>query len=212
MNLSQEIQQLTIRSDWPEDGRSFIPTSQGLLTTANNHSHGVSEAHPRAAPITHGLRLLQLHPAPRSPPPVRPPVRDAWGPNLTSSHGNFLPSQSEPSSVRRAEDRAEASVAPPSLIRYHTQVTRGAQDPLRLPPVPPAVALPLLRFHPDIQRPVTLPHIPQSTMAKPSLGVTATGHYPRIQLLHRDPDPPAAVSLTFTPTSDSFLSLANHFN
>ncbi|XP_067255037.1 ciliogenesis and planar polarity effector 1 isoform X2 [Chanodichthys erythropterus] len=197
---TQEIQQLTIRSDWPEDGqshgRSFIPTSQGLLTTASNHSNGVSEAHPRAAPITHGLRLLQLLPAQRSPPPVHLPVRDAWGPNLTSSHGNFLPSQSEPSSVRRAEDRgrtrAEASVAPPSLLRYNTQMTRGAQETLRLPPVPPAVALPLLRFHPDTQRPVTLPHIPQSTMAKPSLGITATGHYPRIQLLHRDPDPPAA--------------------
>ncbi|XP_067290218.1 ciliogenesis and planar polarity effector 1 isoform X2 [Pseudorasbora parva] len=190
---AQDIQQLTIRSDWPEDaqshGRSFIPTSQGLLTTANNHL-----TQPRAAPITHGLRLLQLHPARRSPP-VHLPVKDAWGPDLTSSHGNF---RSEPSSVRRAEAGGRTgaepgSVAPPSQLptsRYNTQ------EPLHLPPAPhrsaPAVALPLLRFHPDTQRPVTLPHLPQSIMAKPSVGVSDTGRYPRIQLLHREPDPPAA--------------------
>lgn len=228
---------MSIRSDWLEDGQShgrrFIPTSQGLLTTADNRSSlpasssGVSETQPRAAPLSHGLRLLQLHPPPplllRPPPapappapPVQLPVREAWGPNLTSSYGNVLP---EPSSVRRAEDGGRAaSVAPPSHLqtgRFNAQMSRGAQEALHLPPAPhrsiSAVALPLLRFHPETQRPVTLPHIPQSTTAKPSsLGVTATGHYPRIQLLHREPDPPAAVSLHLHQqliTRDSLLCL-----
>ncbi|CAM4728658.1 unnamed protein product [Leuciscus chuanchicus] len=174
---TQEIPQLTIRSDWPETGqspgRSFIPTSHGLLTTANTHSsfHGVSEA-----PKPHGLRLLQLNPSQRSPPPL-PAVKDSWGPD---------PSQSDPSSVPRAENRSRTRA---ESHRYNTHT----QESLRLPPAPHrSVALPLLRFHPETQRTVTLPRIPQCTLAKPSLGVTATDRYPRIQLLHRDPDPPAA--------------------
>ncbi|XP_077099891.1 ciliogenesis and planar polarity effector 1 [Siphateles boraxobius] len=169
----QEIQQLTIRSDWPENGqspgRSFIPTSHGLLTTANNtHSsfNGVSEA-----PKPHGLRLLQLNPSQRSPPP--PPVKVSWGPD---------PSQSDPASVLRAEDRNRTRAG---THRYNTH-TQESLHPHR------SVALPLLRFHPEPQRTVTFPRIPQCTLAKPSLGVTATGRYPRMQLLHREPDPPAA--------------------
>uniref|UniRef100_A0A672MKC4 Uncharacterized protein n=1 Tax=Sinocyclocheilus grahami TaxID=75366 RepID=A0A672MKC4_SINGR len=166
----QEVQQLSIRSDWPEDGRSLIPTSRGLLSTADNQASLPASSE---APVTHGLRLLQL------PPPPAPP-------DLTSSHANLAPAQSDPPCLRRA---ASASAAPPSLLqtrRCSAPMSRGAQGALRLPPAP---ALPLLRFHPDTQRPVTLPRIPQSTTAKqPSLD-----HYPRIQLLHREPDPPAAV-------------------
>ncbi|KAG1971251.1 ciliogenesis and planar polarity effector [Pimephales promelas] len=164
---TQEIHQLTIRSDWPENGqspgRSFIPTSHGLLTTANPHSafNAVSEP-----PKPHGLRLLQLNPSQRSPP--LPPVKDSWGP--------------DPSSVPRAEDRNRTRA---ESHRYNTH-TQESLRPHR------SVALPLLRFHPETQRTVTLPRIPQCTLPKPSLGVTATGRYPRIQLLHRDPDPPAA--------------------
>ncbi|KAK7125268.1 hypothetical protein R3I93_020830 [Phoxinus phoxinus] len=176
---SQEMRQLTIRSDWPENGqspsRSFIPTSHGLLTTANPHAsaHGVPEA-----PKPHGLRLLQLNPSQRSPPPPPPlpplpHVKDSWGPD---------PSQSDPSSVPRAEDRNRTRAG---SHRYNTH-TPEFLHPHR------SVALPLLRFHPEAQRTVTLPRIPQCTLAKPSLGVTATGRYPRIQLLHREPDPPAA--------------------
>uniref|UniRef100_A0A9J7YV52 Ciliogenesis and planar polarity effector 1-like n=1 Tax=Cyprinus carpio carpio TaxID=630221 RepID=A0A9J7YV52_CYPCA len=155
----QEVQQLSIHSDWPEDGgshgRSLIPTSRGLLRTADNQTSLPASAE---APVTHRLRLLQLPPA--------APVREAWGPKLP-------PAQSDPSCVQRA---APAHTAPPSLFqtrRCSAQTSRGA----------PAPALPLLRFHPDTQRPVTLPHIPQST----------TANLPRIQLLHREPDPPAAV-------------------
>ncbi|KAK7121100.1 hypothetical protein R3I94_020914 [Phoxinus phoxinus] len=173
---TQEMRQLTIRSDWPENGqspsRSFIPTSRGLLTTANPHAsaHGVPEA-----PKPHGLRLLQLNPSQRSPPPPPPlpHVKDSWGPD---------PSQSDPSSVPRAEDRNRTRAG---SHRYNTH-TPESLHPHR------SVALPLLRFHPETQRTVTLPRIPQCTLAKPSLGVTATGRYPRIQLLHREPDPPAA--------------------
>ncbi|XP_059395372.1 ciliogenesis and planar polarity effector 1 [Carassius carassius] len=131
----QEVQQLSVRSDWPEDGgsrgRSLIPTSRGLLSTAVDQAS------------LHGLRLLQL------------PVREAWGPNLP-------PAPPDPSCVQRA---ASASIS--------IHQTRRCIAP----------ALPLLRFHPDPQRPVTLPRIPQSTGA----------NLPRIQLLHREPDPPAAV-------------------
>ncbi|XP_056117384.1 ciliogenesis and planar polarity effector 1 [Rhinichthys klamathensis goyatoka] len=170
---TQEIHQLTIRSDWPENGQSpgqsFIPPSHGLLTTANTHSafNGVSEA-----PKPHGLRLLQLNPSQRSPPPPLPPplppVKDSWGP--------------DPPSVPRVEDRNRTRA---ESHRYNTH-TQESLRPHR------SVALPLLRFHPETQRTVTLPRIPQCTLAKPSLGVTATGRYPRIQLLHREPDPPAA--------------------
>ncbi|XP_058644711.1 ciliogenesis and planar polarity effector 1-like [Onychostoma macrolepis] len=147
----QEVQQLSVRSDWPPEdggsqGRSLIPTSRGLLSTADNQASS-------AAPVTHGLRLLHA------------PVREAWGPDLA---------RSDPSCVRRA-----ASAAPPCLLqtrRCSAQTSPAAQ--------PPAPALPLLRFHPETQ-----PRIPQSTTAKPP----SLGHYPRIQLLHREPDPPAAV-------------------
>ncbi|XP_051972738.1 ciliogenesis and planar polarity effector 1 [Xyrauchen texanus] len=202
---SQEIEQLTIRPHWSQDvqtdSRNLIPTSQGLLTTANNHMTtqtpptGIFEAHPYVTPQQRaGLQLLQLHPPQpvlQKPPPPPPPlpVREAWGP---SSHANFLSSQYAPSTVHRAEmgrTWAEPSVAPLSN-RYDTSERTG------LPPAPhrapPAVGLPLLRFHPDAQRPVTLPRIPQSTMVKlPSVGTTVTGHIPRLQLLHRDPDPPS---------------------
>ncbi|KAL1267181.1 hypothetical protein QQF64_002856, partial [Cirrhinus molitorella] len=193
---TQEVRQLSIRSDWPEDGQShgrrFIPTSQGLLTTADNRSSlpaSSSEA-PRAAPTS------SAPPAPPAPPPlVQVPVREAWGPNLTSSHGNALPARSA------ADGGRGASAAPSSHLqtgRCNAQMSGGAREALRLPPAPhrsaPAVALPLLRFHPETQRTVTLPRIPQFTTVNPaSLGVTATGHYPSIQLLHREPDPPANI-------------------
>ncbi|XP_026119483.1 ciliogenesis and planar polarity effector 1 isoform X4 [Carassius auratus] len=131
----QEVPQLSVRSDWPEDGgsggRGLIPRSRGLLSTAVDQAS------------LHGLRLLQL------------PVREAWGPNLR-------PAPPDPPCVQRA---ASASIS--------LHQTRRCSAP----------ALPLLRFHPDPQRPVTLPRIPQSTGA----------HLPSIQLLHREPDPPAAV-------------------
>ncbi|XP_051542049.1 ciliogenesis and planar polarity effector 1 isoform X2 [Myxocyprinus asiaticus] len=209
---SQDIEQLTIRPHWSQDvqtdSRNLIPTSQGLLTTANNHMTtqtpptGVFEAHPYVTPQQRaGLKLLQLHPPqpvllkPPPPPPPPLPVREAWAP---SSHANFLTNQYAPSTVRRSDEMgrtwAEPSVAPLSHLhtsRYNTSERTG------LPPAPhrapPAVGLPLLRFHPDAQRPVTLPRIPQSTMVKPpSVGTTVTGHFPRLQLLHRDPDPPSA--------------------
>ncbi|XP_021334904.2 ciliogenesis and planar polarity effector 1 isoform X3 [Danio rerio] len=296
---TQEIEHLTIRSDWPEDAqtnsRSFIPTSQGLLTTANHQascSKKVSEGQPRAAPQAHGLRLLQLHPpqtllprpaapppphhapfphappssyAPPStyaPPPVHatppyaqppssshalppphhappslhaPPLHDPptvhappsphappslHAPPLHSPpsrlappyyapppHSHALPLSHAPLPhapppphlpVKQAWGQSgsalgvDYSAAPPSHL---PQRTAGAPESLRLPPAAPRsapVGLPLLRFHPDAQRPVTLPHIPQTPALKPpNLSSTAANqYYPRIQLLHREPDPP----------------------
>lgn len=193
----KKLEQLTIRSDWPQDGhtddRSFIPTSQGLLTTA--HNADVQTAAQRTA-FPHRLRLLQLQPPqpnlPRPPSPVCVPVREAWAPNLhlPSVHSNVL-SRSRPSPVCRAEDTGrtwvEASAPPSSHHLYNKDRTRGGAEP-HFPPAPHRTSLPLLRFHPDAQRTVTLPRIPQ-----PARPVTA--HYPRLQLLRRDPDPPSAVSV-----------------
>lgn len=209
--ILKELEQLTVQ-DWPQDspsdGRNFIPTSQGLLTTARNADAQTPAQ--RTAPFPHRLRLLQLQPPQPNltrPPslPVCVPVREAWGPNpyLPPVHSNVLPLY-RPSSVCRAEDtgrtRVEASAAPSSHPHYNAERARGGAEPLRFPPAPhraaPAVGLPLLRFHPDAQRTVTLPRIPQPTTAKPAnVGVAGTGHYPRLQLLRRDPDPPSAVSV-----------------
>ncbi|XP_065120529.1 ciliogenesis and planar polarity effector 1 isoform X4 [Paramisgurnus dabryanus] len=227
---TRDLEQLTIRSDWAQDaqtdGNSFIPTSQGLLTTAHNPTSlqkgrsDVFNAHPkftpgpRAASSSHGLRLLQLQPTQPSlirPPPSPPPsacvpVREAWTPNLhfPSVHTNVLPDQYRPSSVCKAENTGrtwvEPSAAPSTLVhrsRYNTEMMRGGAEHQSFPPGPhravPVVGLPLLRFHPDAQRPVTLPRIPQPTVPKsPSVGMAGTAHWPRLQLLHRDPDPPRA--------------------
>ncbi|XP_057177009.1 ciliogenesis and planar polarity effector 1 isoform X2 [Triplophysa rosa] len=210
-NLSlrpQALEQLTIRSDWPQDGhtdgRSFIPTSQGLLTTARNAVAQTPAQ--RTAPFPPRLRLLQLQPPqPNDPRPPSPPVKEAWGPNPhpPSVHSNILPSRSRPSSGCRAEDTGRTWVeasAPPS----HLHDDRERTGALRFPPAPhravPAVGLPLLRFHPDAQRTVTLPRVPQPTTPKPpNVGVAGTGHYPRLQLLRRDPDPPSAGMRINTP-------------
>lgn len=194
--ILQALEQLTIRPDWPQDGhtdgRSFIPTSQGLLTTAHADAQTPVQ---RTAPIPPRLRLLQLQPPqPNYPRPQSPPVKEAWGPSPhpASVHINILPSQSRPPWV-------EAS-APPSHLHFDRGRTGGSAEALRFPPAPhravPGVGLPLLRFHHDAQRTVTLPRIPQSTTQKPpNVGVAGTGHYPRLQLLRRDPDPPSAVSV-----------------
>ncbi|KAA0704314.1 Protein JBTS17 [Triplophysa tibetana] len=208
----QVLEQLTIRPDWPQgghtDGRSFIPTSQGLLTTA--HNADAQTPAQRTPPIQPRLRLLQLQPPqPNYPRPRSPPVKEAWGPNPhpASVHINILPSQSRPSFRRRAEDTGRTWVqasAPPSHLHFDRERTGGSAEALRFPPAPhraiTGVGLPLLRFHPDTQRTVTLPRIPQSTTPKPpNVGVAGTGHYPRLQLLRRDPDPPSAMRINTPP-------------
>ena len=156
-----------------------------------------------------GLKLLQLPPPQsallRPPPPVA--VREAWGPQPL--HLNL--SQYESSVIRRAEEDSRRC-AEPTAPRAHlnlNQYCRQAQlcvrkvpsmreaerEAVRLPPAP-QTGLPLLRFPPASQtQHIQLPHMPFFAPVKqPKLGHTAVGHYPRLHLLHAEPDPPSAVS------------------
>ncbi|XP_017567420.2 ciliogenesis and planar polarity effector 1 isoform X1 [Pygocentrus nattereri] len=132
----QEIQQLTIRSDWSRGDqtarRTFISPSQGLLATVENQapptvlSNGRANEHPvfkMTTPVMQGLKLLQL-PPPQSallcpPPPVA--VREAWGPqplHLNLNQYESRVSQETHSGLKRAEEdsrRCAVSTAPPRI-------------------------------------------------------------------------------------------------
>ncbi|XP_049324352.1 ciliogenesis and planar polarity effector 1 isoform X3 [Astyanax mexicanus] len=136
----QENQQLTIRSDWPEDGqtegRRFIPPSQGLLTTVENQTPpqaGLTRGRPndrsifnppeRTAPVMQGLKLLQLpsaQPPLLRPPPPPAPVREAWGAqtlHLSSTHH-------EPSVIRRVEEDRSRTSAEPTAVPPHLNLNQ----------------------------------------------------------------------------------------
>ncbi|XP_036450987.1 ciliogenesis and planar polarity effector 1 [Colossoma macropomum] len=193
---TQEIQQLTIRSDWSRGdqtaGRPFIRPSQGLLTTVENQappsalSNGRSHDRPvfnppeMTTPVMQGLKLLQLPPSQSAllRPPLPVTVREAWGPQPL--HLNL--SQYESSVSRRAEEdsrRCAEPTAPPAhlnLNQYPKQarlcfpkvpsMREAEKEALRLPPAP-QTGLPLLRFPPATQaQHIQLPHIPFSATVK----------------------------------------------
>ncbi|XP_072514569.1 ciliogenesis and planar polarity effector 1 isoform X3 [Salminus brasiliensis] len=205
----------------------FIPPSQGLLTTVENQAplqalsrdrsndRSIFNLPDRTAPLMQGLKLLQLPPAQPSllqpPPPAS--VREAWGPQPL----NLSRSQHEPSVIRRVEEdrsrRCAEPTAPPSHLNLnlynqqaqpqYPQVSSGkgtVGESLRLPPASHA-GLPLLQFPPASQtQPVQLPQIPHSVLVKQStLGPTAVGQFPRLQLLHIEPDPPSRLPNTASP-------------
>ncbi|KAL6472327.1 hypothetical protein MHYP_G00185150 [Metynnis hypsauchen] len=147
---TQEIQQLTIRSDWSRGDqtarRTFISPSQGLLTTVENQappvlSSGRSNDHPvlkMTTPVMQGLKLLQLPPPQsallRPPPPVA--VREAWGPqplHLNLNQYESRVSQETHSGLKRAEEdskRCAESTAPPriNLHQYPKQAQLRFSD------------------------------------------------------------------------------------
>ncbi|KAL7848306.1 hypothetical protein AOLI_G00230240 [Acnodon oligacanthus] len=182
---TQEIQQLTIHSEWSRGDKTakstFIPPSQGLLTTVENQaplpvlSNGRSNDHPvfnpleMTTPVMQGLKLLQL-PSPQSallrpPPPVA--VREAWGPqplHLNLSQYESRVSQETHSGLKRAEDsrRCTEPTAPPrlNLQQYPKQAqihfSEGTSERITEKkairlPPAPQPGLPLLHFPPATQ-------------------------------------------------------------
>ncbi|XP_066507194.1 ciliogenesis and planar polarity effector 1 isoform X2 [Hoplias malabaricus] len=210
----QKSQQLTIRSDWSRDDqprdRPFIASSEGLLTTVDNQGpskppSNVLNPRERTEPLIQGLKLLQLPPPQttlhRPPPPVS--VREAW-----ASQPLLLNGQYESSVIKKAEEnnrrRTEPTAPPPhlNLSQYPKQaelrVPEGSSErgPVgEIFHLPPAThtGLPLLRFPAPAQTPhIQLPHIPLSApVRQPTPSSAAMAHYPRLQLLRVEPDPPS---------------------
>ncbi|XP_062334213.1 ciliogenesis and planar polarity effector 1 [Osmerus eperlanus] len=83
---------------------------------------------------------------------------------------------------------------------HHTQASRGAEPAHRLPTLPPhrphsIHGLPLLHFpNPGTHTSISLPHLPLPLCSTSLAPPPPSGPPTRLQLLHRDPDPPSMMA------------------
>ncbi|XP_056323405.1 ciliogenesis and planar polarity effector 1 [Danio aesculapii] len=212
LKAQMEIEQLTIRSDWPEDAqtnsRSFIPTSQGLLTTADHQassSNRVSEGQPRAAPHAHGLRLLQLHPPqtllPRSVAP--PPTHHAPIPHAPRSTYAPPPVHATPSYAPPPSHAPPSSHAPPPP--HHAPPSLHVPPPSHDPPSSHAPPPPPHHAPPSLHAPPL--HSPPSLLAPPYHAPPSHSHAPPLSHApppHAPPPPHLPVKQAWGQSGSAF--------